>query len=312
MVAQSKEYITDRAVRGMFFHALEDGPMAWVSRVADRFESDQEVERYAFLGEVPQMKERVGNQAEAKTLTENAFTIRNTDHEASLEVRLRDMERDKTGQIEKRVAELGTRALAYPAKLLTALMVAGETTAIYDGQAFFGTDHSEGASGSQSNDLSFDMVSTAPTVPELADAVLASIETMLGLKDDAGEPLNEGAMAFDVMIPVALFGTAKKALNMPVILSGGQAVTNLIANLEGYSLNLVVNPRLSAAEKFYTFRTDAGLKPLIIQEEIPLDIVTLGPASEYCRINKRCRYTAEWTGATGYGRWQHATLTTFS
>ncbi|MBJ3776392.1 Mu-like prophage major head subunit gpT family protein [Acuticoccus mangrovi] len=312
MVAQSKEYITDRAVRGMFFHSLEDGPMAWVSRVADRFESDQEVERYAFLGEVPQMKERAGNQAEAKTLTENAFTIRNTDHEASLEVRLRDMERDKTGQIDKRVAELGTRALAYPAKLLTALLVAGEATAIYDGQSYFDTDHSEGASGSQSNDLAFDMVSTAPTVAEFADAALASVEAMMGLKDDQGEPLNEGAQVFDLMVPVKLMGTAKKALGMPVILNGGQAVTNLVANMEGFTFNLVVNPRLTSATKFYSFRTDGALKPLIIQEEIPLDIVPLGPSSEYCKVNKRCRYTAEWTGATGYGRWQHAALTTFS
>ena len=39
--------------------------------------------------------------------------------------------------------------------MLTTLMIAGESSLCYDGQYFFDTDHSDGASGTLSNSISF-------------------------------------------------------------------------------------------------------------------------------------------------------------
>ena len=64
------------------------------------------------------------------------------------------MRRDKTGQIDIRIREQVQRAQAHWAKLLSDLIIAAESTVCYDGQYFFDTDHSEGDSGTQDNDLS--------------------------------------------------------------------------------------------------------------------------------------------------------------
>ena len=56
--------------------------------------------------------------------------------------------------------------------LINAALLAGESTVCFDGQYFFDTDHSEGDSGSQSNDITFDIsdagsggTAAAPTPP---------------------------------------------------------------------------------------------------------------------------------------------------
>ena len=59
------------------------------------------------------------------------------------------------------MAELAERGRTHYASLLSTLIVNGATTVCYDGQYFFDTDHSEGASGTQSNKIDSD-ISTLP------------------------------------------------------------------------------------------------------------------------------------------------------
>ena len=312
---QSYEYITNRAVRGMFFHSTEAGEIGWVSSVADRMQSDQEVERYAFLSSTPAMRPTVGLREAVKPV-EQAFTITNEDHHATLEVRRRDLRRDKTGQIERLIGGLATRAMQYPARLLSDLIANGHQTEIWDGQSYFDTDHAEGSSGAQSNDLTKAVSGSAPdvtpTTAAMHDAVFDCLEAIHGFLDDQGEPVNEMAREFQVMVPRHPHGgVTYRALAGGFMLGGDSSagwapVDNTLARMDGYTIRPVVNPRLSANNVFYVFRTDGQLRPMILQEEIPLDLITLGPDSEYCAEHGRCKYTVEWTGAVSYGRWQNA------
>ena len=305
--------LSSRAIIGEFYNTLEQNEGAlWVPSVSAIFDSNQESETYAWLGMSPALREWVGGR-QAKGFRENGITIRNKTFEATLEVLVDEIRRDKTGQVMTRVRELAQRTNAHWAKLLSSLVVAGESALCYDGQAFFDTDHLEGASGSQSNDIGLDITTaTAPSAAEFETAVLKSVEQILGLKDDEGEPMNEDAARFLIMVPVPFMASAAAALKNPVIVDGNGSRTNTITNLGGFQFELAVNPRLAWTTKFATFRADGQTKPFIRQEEEGVTIAAVAEGSELEFKENKHHYGVKAVRNVGYGYWQHACLTTFS
>jgi phage major head subunit gpT-like protein len=303
--------LSSRAIIGEFYATLEENTGAlWVPGVSSYFESNQESETYAWLGMAPAMREWIGGR-NAKGFRENGITIANRLFEATIEVTLDEMRRDKTGQVMARIREMATRTNAHWAKLLSAKIIAGESELCYDGQAFFDVDHAEGDSGTQSNDITFDAgTTTAPTAAEMEAAILKSIEQILGLKDDQGEPMNEGAMDFLIMVPTSFMAAAAAAVKNPVIVDGSGARTNTITNIGGFNIQMAVNPRLTWTTKFATFRADGSVKALIRQEEemVRLDAIAEGSELEFTRNVHQ--YGVRTNRNVGYGYWQHACLTT--
>lgn len=310
MLPQQYEKITTNGVKGMILARLDTGPSNWVISVAMRMTSDQASEDYAWLGTAPALREFIGGRTPAE-LRENSFTISNKDYEGSLEIQSKDMRRDKLGMIGIRVNQLADRANDHPAKLLSTLIMNGEATACYDGQYFFDTDHDEGESGSQSNDISVDVATPAdPTSDEMGDAIMDGIQAMYGLKDDRGEPMNQSATDFTVMVPTGLMKAALKAV-AALLGDGGKSAT--IPALKGsFNITVVVNPRLTWTTKFALFRTDEAAKPFILQEEDIPDVIALGMGTEYEQLNKKQLFGIDWTGNVGYAYWQHACLVTLT
>lgn len=304
--------LSSRAIIGEFYNTLEQNTGAiWVPGVSAMFESNQESETYKWLGMAPAMREWVGGR-HAKGFRENGITIVNKTFEATLEVLLNEMRRDKTGQIMVRVRELADRTNAHWAKLLSSLIVNAESAVCYDGQYFFDTDHSEGDSGTQSNDIQSNIATTtAPTAAEMETAVLKTVEQLLGFKDDQGEPMNEEAMRFLVMVPVPFMAATAAALKNPVIVDGSGSRTNTITNLGGFQFEMAVNPRLNWTEKFAVFRTDGQTKPFIRQEEEVVTVSAIAEGSELEFNENKHRYGVKAIRNVGYGYWQHACLTTF-
>lgn len=304
--------LSSRAIIGEFYNTLEQNTGAiCVPGVSAMFESNQESETYKWLGMAPAMREWVGGR-HAKGFRENGITIVNKTFEATLEVLLNEMRRDKTGQIMVRVRELADRTNAHWAKLLSSLIVNAESAVCYDGQYFFDTDHSEGDSGTQSNDIQSNIATTtAPTAAEMETAVLKTVEQLLGFKDDQGEPMNEEAMRFLVMVPVPFMAATAAALKNPVIVDGSGSRTNTITNLGGFQFEMAVNPRLNWTEKFAVFRTDGQTKPFIRQEEEGVTVSAIAEGSELEFNENKHRYGVKAIRNVGYGYWQHACLTTF-
>ena len=301
--------LTSRAIIGEIYNRLTDGDQSWVNRYAMKITSRQETENYGWLGMVPAMREWIAGRDPQK-LREFTFAITNKDYEATLEILTKELRRDASGQIMIRIAELARRCQAHPRKLLTQLMIDGEATACYDGQYFFDTDHAEGSSGSQDNDLTFAAATgTTPTVQEARDATMAAIQAILSFKDDRGEPMNEDARMFEIMVPNLYWAVFKSALGLPV-LGGGEV--NVLANMDGYDIKLVPNPRLTWTTKFATFRTDGDTKPFILQEEVPLNVSAVAEGSQLEFTDRKHWYGVDWAGNVGYGFWQHACLTTFT
>lgn len=298
--------ITSEGVRGMILHRLETGSASWVSEISMRMTSSQAAEDYGWLGNVPGLREFVGGRT-PKEIAEKSFIVTNEDYEGSIIFLSKDVRRDKLGMITTRVNQLADRALDHPAKLLSSLIMSGESEVCYDGQYFFDTDHSEGVSGSQSNDITHPVVlNTAPTSDEMAKAIVAGIQAMYALKDDQGEPMNQSAMNFMVMVPVPFMGVALEAV---AALLGSGGATATIAALKGnFTINVVTNPRLTWTTKFAIFRTDEAAKPFILQEEDIPDVIALGEGTEYEQLNKKHLYGVDWTGNVAFGYWQHGVL----
>jgi hypothetical protein len=204
--------LSSRAIMGMYFVRLEALPLTeLIDDISNSFTSDQSGETYAFLGQSPVMREWVGGR-QAKGFSGQGVTILNKHYEATIEVQKKDVRRDKTGQIEARIAEFADRGQTHWLSLLSTLLLNGTSSVCYDGQYFFDTDHSEGDSGTQSNKITVDISTlpaqvhgsvTAPSVEEMQQAILAGIVQIASFKDDKGEPMNEGANAFTVTVPMA-------------------------------------------------------------------------------------------------------------
>ena len=303
------QLVTSRAVIGEIYHRLQVGDGSYIDRYAMKISSSQEVENYAWLGQVPKMREWIGGR-QPKGLRENTWSLTNKDHEATLEILVKDLRREKFGQIKVRITELARRTLSYPSTLMSSLIANGKATACYDGQFFFDIDHAEGDSGSQNNDLTFAAATgTVPTNAEMRDAIMDAIAAILGFKDDQGEPMNEGARRFEVMVPIALWPQATAAVTLPVVDAN---VTNIIPALKDFEISVVPNARLTDATEFYVFRTDAETKPFILQEEVPLNVSAVAEGSQLEFTDKKHWYGVDWAGVMGYGFWQHGALTTFT
>ena len=286
----------------------------WIGPTSYLFNSNQESETYKWLGQAPAMREWIGGR-QARALRDAGVTITNKTFEATLEVLLDEIRRDKTGQVMVRVRELAQRTNAHWAKLLTDLIIAGESTACYDGQYFFDTDHQEQDSATQSNDITSDITTTtAPTAGEFETAILKSMEAIIGFVDDTNEPMNETAKSFLVMVPVPFMSAAAAAIGSEIIVDSSTSRTNRIltlGSLGGFTVELAVNARLTWTTKFATFRTDAETKALIRQEEEAVTVDALAEGSEEEVKNKRHLYGVKAIRNVGYGYWQRACLTTF-
>lgn len=313
----SAQGLSSRAIIGEFYNTLEqDMGGLWIPQVSNYFESDQESEIYKWLGQSPSMREWIGGR-HAKGFSENGITITNKEFEATLEVLVKEMRRDKTGQVMVRVRELAQRTNAHWARLLSQLIVAGEASVCYDGQFFFDTDHAEGESGTQSNDLVHDVATpTAPTAGESEAAILKAVQGILGFRDNQGEPMNENAREFLIMTPISLMNSVGAAIGASVIMDGASVSrTNTIltlGTLGGFTMRMAANARLPWTDKIAVFRTDAETKAFIRQEEEAVTISAVAEGSELEFNENKHRYGVKASRNVGYGYWQRSALVTLT
>lgn len=312
------DLITSRAVIGAYYARLDAGAnIPWINGCSNLFNSDQDSETYAWLGMTPAMREWIGGR-NAKGFKESSVIIRNKHYEATLEVALKDVRRDKSGQVMARVNDLADRSMTHWGSLLSTLIVAGESAVCYDGQYFFDTDHSEGSSGSQSNDLSIDIstlpasvhgVITAPSVEEMQQCILQAIAAIQSFKDDQGEPMNESASEFVVVVPTSMYLTALSAVT---VLTMNAGAFNILAQIPGLRVSVQMNARLNASwtAQFAVFRTDGSVKSMIRQEETSGELKAKAEGSEYEFDNDAWQFGVDSWRNVGYGLWQQACLVT--
>lgn len=314
-----QQLLSSRAIMGMYFARLEqDSGMGWIDGMSNMFSSDQASETYNFLGQSPAMREWIGGR-QAKGFTGQGITIVNKHYEATIEVAKKDARRDKTPQIQARIAEFADRAQSHWASLLSTLLLNGPSTVCYDSQYFFDTDHEEGDSGQQSNDITVDISAlpaavhgsvTAPSVEEMQQTILKAISTIMAFKDDRGEPMNENARRFLVVVPVPLYLVAVAAVST---LATAALQQNLNPNIiAGLTVDVQMNARLTWTDSFAVFRTDSPIKAFIRQTEQEVELKAKAEGSEFEFDNDAWQFGIDAWRGVGYGYWQRACYVTMT
>lgn len=312
--------LSSRAIIGAYFARMEASEgLSWVDLVSDLFTSDQVVEWYPSVGQVPALREWIGGR-QPKGLRElPPVYIVNRHYEAVLEVDARDLRRDKTGQILARVNEFADQSKLHWAGLLSQLIAAADTSISYDGVPFFSTTHSEGESGVQSNSISVDIseltagyhgIPANPSHEEVQQAVWRGVMQIMGLKDDRGELSNEDARKFLVMVPPHYRYTFEAAFKPELLaaLPGNGNPNGLVIDDRPFEFKVASNARLSWADKFAVFRTDGSTKALIRQTETDIAMKTRGEGSEWEFEMGTWQFGIDaWRGAA-LGHWQRGCL----
>jgi len=168
----SLERIGERQLFGMFFRRLEVSTGAgWLAKVSLPFDSDQAKEEYVMLTDSPSLREWVGGR-NLKDFVEQFVVAENVHYEASVKVRVKDLRRDKTGQLQMRLNELVMREINHWNELASTEIIAGATTVSYDGSNYFDTTHLTLDSGTQSNMIDVD-ISTLPIPPAEQGSITA-------------------------------------------------------------------------------------------------------------------------------------------
>ena len=312
--------LSSRAIMGMYFARLEtDTGMDWMNACSNLFGSDQGSETYKFLGQSPAMREWIGGR-QAKGFSGAGITIINKHYEATLEIQKSDARRDKTGQIQARISEFADRAQTHWAGLLSSLLLAGPRTLCYDGQYFFDTDHSEGSSGVQDNDITVDISAvpgagsdntvTNPNLIQMQHAILKAIMQIVSFKDDRGEPMNENAREFLVAVPMGLLPAALGAVSP---LAAQNAPQNMNPNLLGnFRVRVAPVVRLTWTDSFAVFRTDSPIKAFIRQTEQDVELKAKAEGSEFEFDNDAWQFGIDAWRGVGYGYWQRACYVTLT
>lgn len=122
-----------------FSQGLDQAAPQW-QRVATRMPSSTREEKYGWLGKVPGMREWLGDRV-VQNIQVHDYAVKNRDFELTLGVDRNDIDDDQYGVYGPLFTEMGRATGAHPNQLVYALLKAGFTTACYDGQYFFDTDH---------------------------------------------------------------------------------------------------------------------------------------------------------------------------
>jgi hypothetical protein len=311
--------LSSRAVLGMYFARLEN-PMltGWIGGVSNLFGSDQASEQYAFLGQNPRMREWIGGR-QAKGLRSSSLTITNKHYESTLEIALKDLRRDKTPQLQARIGEFAQEGDAHWGTLVSSLIQNGPSAVCYDGQYFFDTDHAEGDSGTQDNDIQVDISAvpgagtdntvTFPNSAQMQAAIVKGIAQILSFKDDRGRPMNTNAREFLVTVPINMYIPALAAITA-ITTAALQQNINPTALPAGFRVNVEMLPELTWTDSFAVWRVDSPIKGLIRQNETDPVVKMKDENSEFAFDNDAIQIGIDaWRGAD-YGLWQRACYVT--
>lgn len=324
--AQQNDVIGVKGVIGYYFQNLDQlTGVSWTSRIANTFNSTQDTETYGGLGNVPQLREWLGGK-NLKSLIESSLKITNKDFESTLRIKNKDRRRDKTGQLNARMGQLAERTLAHDAKLLSVILNTGTATTnavAYDGLALYSASHLVGTQA-LNNSISITIANlatggtgthgttTAPSVGEMALSIMTGIQQMFGYLDDQGEPINEMASEFVVMVAPAFSAVAQAAVSAAYFALGVNNPLNYQQgpNGTGLRISVVTNPRLTWTTTFAIFRTDSFVKSLIIQLEMPPVMKALAEGSDNEFFNNEVLFSVEKSGNVGIGRFDQTVYVT--
>ena len=286
--------INSANMRGIFngfnvkFNKAFDEVKPTYEQVATVVPSTMESETYAWLGDIPGMREWIGDR-EIQNLSGCDYVIRNKDFELTVGVPRNIIEDDKLGLYGPSIQMLGQSAASHPDELVFGLLADGFSAKCYDGKPFFATDHKVGKSKSASN---------KGTAKLSVSSYAAARTSMMSLTNGKGQPLNLTPNL--LVVPPALEAMALKILNAELI----DGSTN---TMKGTATPLVA-PQLAGHDNvWFLLCTNRPIKPLIYQERQKAKFVSKNnETDDNMFFSKQALYGVDSRGNVGFGFWQMA------
>lgn len=123
----------------IFQRAMRQAPSDYM-RVAMMVPSSTTSNEYGWLEQIDDLREWIGER-QVTNLTTRGYTIRNKTWERTVGVPRETIEDDQIGLYGPRFEEMGDSVGRFPDRLVFGLLKDGFTTACYDNQFFFDTNH---------------------------------------------------------------------------------------------------------------------------------------------------------------------------
>jgi len=205
------------------------------------------------------------------------------------------------------VAELADRAASHKDYLLAQLLINSETAGFhsYDGVTFVSDSHQSGQSGVQSNKLTSEAINVDdPTTEEFKAAMKLAIGTMLGFKDDQGEPMALSATGLICIVPTTMYLAALEAVNATMVSS--------TSNVLSGAARVISFPWLTNLSKWYLMKTNGVIRPFIFQDREPVEFTALTEESDEGFRREKFLYGVRARYRLAYGYWQFAVRVDFT
>tara|TARA_R110002033_G_scaffold124195_1_gene166318 strand:- start:6824 stop:7744 length:921 start_codon:yes stop_codon:yes gene_type:complete len=126
-------------VRSEFQNALAKTEPLYL-KIASVVPSNTKSNTYGWLGSMPTMREWIGARV-INSIKEHGYSITNKTFETTIGISRDDVEDDTIGTYKPMVQALAQEGEEFPDDLVFQLLADGFTTACYDSQNFFDTDH---------------------------------------------------------------------------------------------------------------------------------------------------------------------------
>jgi len=280
---------------------------------ASRMNSNNEIESYNWLGQVPVMQDVTDGQIQFDAPVSHNFSIKNREWQGGFEVTRAQFERDQLGLINARTPQLAQEAARQPGQLILEMLEANPDA--YDGTAFFSGAHQTGDSAIVDNDITVSVTDvTAVTPAEILVAWNTVRAAMRVFQDDKGRPIS--------ITPDTIVIDPSQENSWWQAFGGGAAqVPGLRDSVVPVSASglvsvgshqMYVNPYSTSSAVAYAVYTRGTTRPFIFQEEQSpsLEMIT-DPRSEAGIIRRRFPFTAYARHAVGVAEFRHAIRITF-
>lgn len=275
----------EKGIRTAFMTSFTGYPVVY-DQMVTVLPSDASDEDYAWLGDASNIQEWK-DELEQGTISEYNFSITNKKYGDKLFIDADLLDDEKYGQVIQKARGLGQAVARFIGKTVTEKLVAGFSTACYDGQYFFSSTHNEsGSNQSNTNTSALD-----------ATSLKAAMTAFYKTTDDKGNRM--GLRPDTIVIPPDLEWTAKTLINGTVVT--GTADAPALNTLKGI-LNIIVDPNLTDTNNWYLMRLSDSPRPLIWQNRMNPQL--MGPY--YDEEKDGWKFMLKFRGAVGYGRWQSA------
>ncbi len=123
-----------------FKSGLDSQAASQFARIATTVPATTKEQDYGWLGKVPNVREWIGGRV-VHSITQAGYTIKEKPYEVTIAVDKDDIETDNLGIYAPLFTELGAASGSHYDQIVFSLLKAGFSTACYDKQYFFDTDH---------------------------------------------------------------------------------------------------------------------------------------------------------------------------